>query len=84
MGYVRNTYDSQDCMTYGTLDEALTVQVVWTGDACDDPTDIALTMLNGPDSANPYLGFVSGTGGSSYFETGQLGYTYMTGTSYSK
>lgn len=83
LGYVRNTFDGQNSMTYGALEDALNVQIMWAGNDCDNPADLALSMLNGPEPANLYLGFVGGSGGYE-FKTGYLGYTYMAATSDSR
>lgn len=75
LGYVRNTFVSQNCYTYGTLDQALIV----AGPNITDGPAVDLIALNGPDPSYPRVGLVGGQGGYN-FSPGQIGYAYITGT----
>ncbi|KAJ2916699.1 hypothetical protein MD484_g3676, partial [Candolleomyces efflorescens] len=78
LGYIRNTYDGQNSYTYGTLANSLTVQLGST-DSTVVGGAIEITAINGPDANYPRIGSVGGSAGYN-FNSGQLGYTYLSGT----
>ncbi|KAJ2927509.1 hypothetical protein H1R20_g9580, partial [Candolleomyces eurysporus] len=76
LGYIRNTFDGQNSYTYGTLANALSVQL---GSVDSSAGVMEIRAINGPDAAHPFVGAVGGSAGYN-FNPGQLGYTYLSGT----
>ena len=71
LGYIRQTFDGQRSYTFGTLANALSVQLAST-DSNDVGGAIEIRAVNGPDPAHPFVGAVGGSGGYN-FNAGQLG-----------
>ncbi|KAJ2927503.1 hypothetical protein H1R20_g9579, partial [Candolleomyces eurysporus] len=76
LGYIRNTFDGQNSYTYGSLENALKVQLSSTS---INAGAIEIVAIDGPDNAHPFVGAVGGSAGYN-FNPGQLGYTYLSGT----
>ncbi|KAF6758807.1 hypothetical protein DFP72DRAFT_844621 [Ephemerocybe angulata] len=74
-GYISKVYDGQNSYTVSTLQDALTVDLSST--SLSGPLEIS--AVDGPDASRPLIGAVGGSGGFN-FASGQVGYTYLSGT----
>ncbi|KAK7050586.1 hypothetical protein R3P38DRAFT_3608421 [Favolaschia claudopus] len=83
--YLSKTFDAQNSYTItqgdAGLESALRV-TLWQNDApitCPYTDLFDILARNGPDATHPWVGAVAGSGGSD-FRSGQMGYSYLTGT----
>jgi hypothetical protein len=71
VGYISNSFDDQNSYTFTpTLANALRVQLP---SLSPYNTPIEITAINGPDSAHPFVGAVSGSNGNDFLADGRLG-----------